>query len=164
MVNGKVWGNIDFLLVDLINCSTPPEKRMVFENDSHSSSSSFCSLNTSISSNSVSNRKTFLELCCPFNHYLISIFALSTLLICKPLLHSFSSDSVCFHTLHPCLPPSTFSCLLSTVSASFCSFCLCLSLTRLCSLYFAAFLVPFVCLSLQAFFVFRLLSWFLFLF
>ena len=63
-------------------------------------------------------------------------------LVCKPLLHSFSSDSACLHTLHPCPPLSSSSCLLSTVSASFCTLCLCLSLTRLSSLNSAAFWSP----------------------
>ena len=38
---------------------TSPEKRMTSENDHHSSSSSYTSLNSSFYSNSVSNRKNF---------------------------------------------------------------------------------------------------------
>ena len=40
---------------------TPPEKRMVSENDGHSSSSSCTGLNSSSSSNSISNKKSFSD-------------------------------------------------------------------------------------------------------
>ena len=46
---------------------TPPEKRMTSENDGHSSSNSSTSLKSSSSSNSVSNRKSFSELCHPYD-------------------------------------------------------------------------------------------------
>ena len=40
---------------------TPPEKRMVSENDGHSGSSSCIGLNSNSSGNSVSNRKRFSD-------------------------------------------------------------------------------------------------------